>query len=248
MKTVCPRREQLPQLRALWQEAFGDDDAFLDRFFSLAFAPERCRCVTDGEKVAAALYIIPAECAGQPLAYLYAVATADSYRGRGLCRALFADTKAYLREAGFCGALLVPENAALAGMYEKMGFSFCSAVSEFVCSAAGERAEVRQVGGAEYAALRRALLPPGGVIEEGAALRLLASNAKFYAGADFVAAVQEGTCCELLGNKAAAPHLARALGLECMRVRAPGEDRLFAMLCPLTDACPEVAYFGLALD
>ena len=34
-----PSKEEIPQLRTLWQEAFGDSDAFLDIFFSNAFAP-----------------------------------------------------------------------------------------------------------------------------------------------------------------------------------------------------------------
>lgn len=248
MQIQSPQPEHTIQLRALFQTAFGDSDAFLDRFFSLAFAPERCRCVFVGKTVAAALYLLPAVCAGQQLAYLYAVATAPPFRGHGLCRALIADAKDFLRRAGYCGALLVPESEALARMYEKMGFSRCTAVREFICDAGPAPAPVHRIDAEDYARLRRALLMTGGVIQEGPTLRLLASDAKLYTGPDFIAAVQGDFCCELLGNEAAAPGLACALNLPRLHVRTPGRETPFAMLCKLTDDCPTPTYFGLALD
>ena len=56
MTIDSPKIDQLPQLRALWKEAFGDTDAYLDSFFTLGFSPERCRCVTEDGQVSAALY------------------------------------------------------------------------------------------------------------------------------------------------------------------------------------------------
>ena len=40
-----PDRGRIPALRALWKEAFGDTDLFLDGFFEYGFSPNRCRCV-----------------------------------------------------------------------------------------------------------------------------------------------------------------------------------------------------------
>ena len=75
-----PEQKDIPQLRQLWRQAFGDTDAFLDIFFSTAFSPERCRCVlADG--AVAALYWFSCQSDGQPLAYLYAVATSQKFRG-----------------------------------------------------------------------------------------------------------------------------------------------------------------------
>ena len=34
-----PTPELIPLLRTLWKQAFGDDDRFLDKFFSTAFSP-----------------------------------------------------------------------------------------------------------------------------------------------------------------------------------------------------------------
>lgn len=52
-------REDLPALRELWKEAFGDGDSFLDQFFSVAFAPERSRVAVVDGAVGAALYWFP---------------------------------------------------------------------------------------------------------------------------------------------------------------------------------------------
>ena len=92
MKADYPTREQTEGLCKLWQEAFGDNDAFLDAFWSTAFSSDRCRCITVDGEVAAALYWFDCRCENKPMAYLYAVATARSHRGKGLCKALMEST------------------------------------------------------------------------------------------------------------------------------------------------------------
>ena len=120
MTIDSPKIDQLPQLRALWKEAFGDTDAYLDSFFTLGFSPERCRCMTEDGQVSAALYWFDCSCQGARLAYLYAVATAENRRGVGLCRLLMDNTHAHLKKAGYAGAILVPASASLRQMYEKI--------------------------------------------------------------------------------------------------------------------------------
>ena len=62
-----PGKENIPQLRKLWKEAFGDTDAFLDLFFGTAFSKERSLCAVDGDSVAAALYWLDCEYADQKI-------------------------------------------------------------------------------------------------------------------------------------------------------------------------------------
>lgn len=252
MNIHCPSPEQTAQLRRLWKTAFPDDDAYLDKFFSIAYSPTRCRCLSEGGEIAAALYWFHVSCAGKNLAYLYAVATDPAHRNQGLCRRLMEDTGRYLKNTGFQGLLLVPENEGLARMYEKMGFERCSSVAEFPCAAGSAPLPLRKVDASEYARLRRRFLPPNSVLQEGADLSLLASQADFLAGADFLAAVTPdgGTlrCQELLGSDGTAPGLLRALGYEQGFFRTPGNGRPFAWLRPLSADCPRPAYFGIALD
>ena len=123
-----PDRGRIPALRALWKEAFGDTDLFLDGFFEYGFSPNRCRCVVKDGAVLSALYWFEGTVEDQRFAYLYAVATAKRARGQGLFSALLHDVKQLLTAEGFDGILLHPADEGLARMYEKFGFSACASV------------------------------------------------------------------------------------------------------------------------
>lgn len=250
MNIDYPSQVQIDDLRALWQEAFGDDDAFWEHFYTYGFAPDRCRCVTVDGKVAVALYWFDCQYQGRPLAYLYGVATAKAFRGKGLCRALAENTHAHLKYLGYAGAILVPAEEDLFQMYEKMGYSVCASVSEFTCPAGPEAAQMRQVDAPEYSRLRRDFLPEDGVLQEGDNLNFLQTMADFYAGEDFLVAVahEDGFFApEILGNAQAAPGVLTALQKNQGRFRGPGAGMPFAMYRPLSDA-PAPGYFGLAFD
>lgn len=247
-----PTLDQIPHLRDLWKEAFGDEDAFLDAFFYTAFSPGRCRCAMENGCVTAVLYWFEVTCSDQRFAYLYAVATAKSHRGRGLFSALLADTKQLLTEQGFDGILLVPEDEGLAGMYEKFGFCGCTTAREVLAAAGTQKALLREIGAEEFARLRRMLLPPGSVLQEGADLDFLAAQCHFWAGEDWLAVGQvydsKLICMEFLGDSAAVPGLLRALDVAQGRFRMPGGEKVFAYLLPLHGSCVRPCYFGLALD
>lgn len=247
-----PTPGQLPGLRSLWKAAFGDDDSFLDIFFSTAFSPDRCRCITEQGQVTAALYWFEVFCGDQKFAYLYAIATDPGYRNRGLCRALVEDTKQVLKSAGFHGLLLVPQDEPLAAMYHKMGFERCTGVTEFRCAAGDTSHPLRRIDADEYARLRRALLPPGGVIQEGASLAFLAAQAAFYKGEGCLAAISpngaDAHCHELLGDLDAAPGILRTLGCEAGFFRAPGTGVPFAMSLSLLPDCRRPEYLGFCFD
>lgn len=247
-----PTDTQLPGLRKLWKEAFGDEDVFLDAFFETAFSPRRCRCITEKGAVVAALYWFEVNCCGQRFAYLYAVATAASHRGRGLFSALLADTKQVLTEAGFDGILLVPETEGLARMYEKFGFSVCSTNRRITAHAGESPAQLREVGATEFAWLRRQFLPSDGVLQEGADLAFLATQCHFWAGEGWLAVGQiyDGklVCPEFLGDQRAIPAFLRALDVPCGQFRLPGGENPFAYLLPLHNGCMRPGYFAFALD
>lgn len=246
-----PKASETGALRGLWTEAFGDTGAFLDTFFSTAYSPARCRrLILDGAP-AAALYWFDCAWAGEKLAYLYAVATKAAYRGQGLCRALMEDTHALLTRQGYSGTLLVPGTPDLFRFYEKLGYATCTQVREFSQTAGAIPVPLRAVGPEEYGALRRRLLPPKAVIQEGENLTFLASQASFYAGEDLLLAafIEDGVlhCPELLGNSHAAPGILAALGCAAGHFRAPGPGKPFAMYHPLC-VSQAPAYFGLAFD
>lgn len=239
----------ITDLKKLWKQAFGDSDAFLDSFFRVAYAPDRCRYLLEDGQLAAALYWFDCALDGRKLAYIYAVATDEAFQNRGLCRRLIADTHDHLRAKGYAGAILVPGSRELFALYEKLGYRTCSHVDQITC-AAGTPVPLRPIGTAEYAAARRNLMPDGGVVQEGATLDFLARFARFYAGDGFVLAATEEDgkvhIHELLG-KADAAGVVAALGALEGCVRTPGTTIPFAMYHSL-DGSPAPSYFGLALD
>lgn len=252
MRTEHPNSDLLPGLRRLWKEAFGDSDDFLDSFYATAYSPDRCLCIPAEGAPAAALYWLDCTLEGAPLAYIYAVATDPDFRGQGLCRKLMTHTHDLLRARGYAGAVLVPQDTGLRKMYAGMGYGDAGALGEFSCTAAEPALQLREVGPGEFALLRRRLLPAGSVLQEGQSLSFLASQLRFYAGEDFLlAGYAEAGCLhamEFLGSRQAAPGILKALGCREGKFRCPGNDRAFAMYCPLTGDAPWPKYFGFAFD
>ncbi|MBQ9783839.1 MAG: GNAT family N-acetyltransferase [Clostridia bacterium] len=253
MTIDSPKRSHLPALRALWQEAFGDGEEFLNAFAQTAFATDRCRCLVLDDTVAAALYWFDCSYQDQSIAYLYAIATTRSHRGRGLCSSLMEDTHRHLKTLGYAGAVLVPGSKELFSFYEKFGYRVCSHVSEIRCAASASTVAVRQIDTEEYAALRRRLLPQGGILQEHENLKFLQTQATLYAGDGFLLAARRETerlyGVELLGDPLTAPALVGTLGCTAGRFRTPGNEIPFAMYRPLRDgASVSPTYFGLAFD
>jgi len=248
-----PTNSHIPALRALWQEAFGDTDEYLDIFFKTAFHPGRCRGIFDGDRALAALYWFDCTYDGKQVAYIYAVATAGSHRGQGLCRSLMADTHRYLVALGYECALLVPGSKSLFDMYEKMGYAIGSSIRELYYEAGSEDLVLYELDKSDYARLRKILLPAGSVIQENENLDFLETIAKFYMGHGFLlAAYGEGNTLfgyELLGDVSHAPAIVRTLGFSEGLFRTPGSSRPFSMYYPLTDSkLTSPSYFGFAFD
>lgn len=251
MRIDHPTGAEIPGLRLLWKEAFDDTDAFLDGFFASGFAPERCLCADDGGTVAAALYWFRCSCGDRKIAYIYALATKESHRGRGIARALLEKTATVLKAQGFSGMLLVPGGQELFAMYRKLGFADTLYADAFVAEAGGEPVPVRQVEAEAYARLRRAALPSGGVVQEGENLSFLSTFAGLYAGDGWLLAgsLEEDifSGMEFLGDRSAVPGILKGLGAKRGTFRTPGEGRPFAQYRSL-DGTPAPRYFGLAFD
>lgn len=250
MKISHPLPSQIDALRRLWQEAFGDDNAFLDHFFSLGFSCDHCRCITTNGQVAAALYWFDCTCGPKTYAYLYAVATDRNFRGQGLCHRLMADTHGILQQRGYAGAILVPATDGLFSFYASMGYTPFGGMDRHTYTAQGAPAQLEQLTISEYARLRRQYLPEGGVRQEGPLLDFLSSWTQFYRGEDFLlAAAKDGDkllAAELLGNRKASGSVLAALNLPRGHFRFPGSQPFAMGLAFGEEELP--GYFGLALD
>ena len=247
----APTPSQDPQLRSLWQEAYGDEDAFMDAFFEKGFSRQRCRCVTWNDRCVAALYWFDCLWEGKKVAYLYAIATDQLFRGKGFCRALMENTHTHLQSLGYAGAVLVPAQEGLFSLYEKLGYRvFCGKeLWQPVAAQAGVALE--KIGPAAYRAYRDALLPEGSIMHTDAALAFAGSYARFYRGEGVLlcAAVEEETAYfqEYLGSRDALPGVLAALGAQKGRLYLPGQTPYAMYLC--LDGSEEMpAYFAIALD
>lgn len=210
-------------LTRLWQEAFGDERSFIDAFFETGYAPERSRVAVENGELAGMLYWFDCELGERKIAYIYAVATDERFRGQGIASRLMADVHALLESEGYAAAALSPGEESLFRFYEKLGY-VTAGYREERRFTAGVPIPVREVGREEYASIRAKLLPENGLRQEGASLAFLHRLARFYAGEGFCAAVsREGAYCpEFLGDEKHLPGLLGSLGLTEAVVRTPG--------------------------
>ncbi|MBR4864836.1 MAG: GNAT family N-acetyltransferase [Oscillospiraceae bacterium] len=248
MTIETPRPGDETALRRLWKEAFGDDDLFLDGFFETAFSPHRCRCVYMDNYLAAALYWFDCSWNGKKIAYIYAVATDKAYRGRNLCRSLMENTHAHLLTHGYTGAALVPGSRELFTLYGKLGYRpFCPMEKQEIC--AGKTAAVlKTLTAAEFGEMRRALLPQGGILQEGVTLSYLARFTDLYEAEGCVMSLycEEDTACfqEFLGDPEKLPGILAALGVKKGAVRLPGGKDSAMYYSPEAET---PSYLGLSL-
>ena len=180
---------------------------------------------------------------GRKAAYIYGIAAFQKCRNQGIGSKLIRFAIEYLQVQGYQVIALVPAEESLFPYYERFGFRAVSTISESTVTAAAPL-PLRKLSIGEYAALRRKLLPPGGVIQEGAALELLEGYADFYATQNALCAVSGKLVWELLGDKRDAPGILGALGIPEATVRSPGEGIPFAMAI----GAEAPIYLGLALD
>ena len=235
------------KLKGLWKTVFGDSDAFLDAFFSIAYSPDRCQFFSEDGRVVSALYWFDCEYEGGKLAYIYAVATDPNHRGKGLASRLMQQTHAHLKELGYAGAVLKPANG-LFPFYERLGYQTSGYIRRFTAQA-GEAVSLKELSPAEFGQLRRNYLPANAVYQEGLTLDFLHSFAHFYAFNDALvcAAPQEGVIFEYLGNPNSAPGILRALGIAEAEIPTIGQEIPYTMFYPLN--CTKIpGYLGITLE
>ena len=245
MTIDSPRPDQTPALRQLWQQAFGDTDEFLDGFFSVGFAPERCRIVLMDNQVVAALYWFDCEWASEKVAYLYAVATAPTQQGKGHCRHLMEDTHIHLKQLGYRGAILVPGDASLFALYKKFGYVPCCKVRQETVFARAEGVPLKPISAVAYGSVQAKYLPGDCVFHKQSTLAFVSTFNRFYEGNGFVfcGAMDNDTFFfqAFLGKPEALPGILAALGAKKGVLRLPGSTP-YAMFRNFgtNKGCPEV--------
>ena len=235
-------------LRRLWKTVFGDSDEFLDSFFQIAYAPQRCNRIEEKGEAVCALYWFDCNYQGGKLAYIYAVATHPDHRGQGLASRLLRQTHALLKEQGYAGAVLKPAEG-LFPFYARLGYETCGYIRRFTAHAGDTPAPLRALSPAEYAALRRAYLPPDAVVQEGVTLDFLHSFARFYASDDAIFCLfrEEPQFFEYLGNPNSAPGILASLNISRGEIPTIGSEIPYVMHLPL-NCTKKPGYLGITLE
>ena len=235
-------------LRKLWKIVFGDTDAFLDNFFSIAYSPERCKFYEQDGEAICALYWFDCAYNGGKLAYIYAVATHPDHRGQGLASRLMAETHDHLKALDYAGAVLKPAKG-LFPFYERLGYETCGYISRFTAEADEEPAKLTALTPDAYAAARQEILPKNMVDPQGTMLALLNTYARFYAfsGGIICVAKEEPVVFEYLGDPNLAPSILAALHINHAEIPTFGKDIPYAMWRPL-NAANTPGYLGIALE
>ena len=252
MTIDTPKESHLPQLKRLWQQAFGDSDKEIALFFEKGFSPDRCRIALREGGVLGALYWFPCAWEGKRLAYLYAIATDAAYQKQGICTRLMEDTHRHLASLGFSGAVLVPARSELFAFYQRFGYAPFGGLQQSTVTCGSASLPLTKITAAEYCVQRKALLPANGILQEDAFLPLLDATYDFYAGDGWLLAGKEAGNCwegaEYLGDQKNLPGILCALKRNSGSFRCPGEDFPFAMFRSFTADTAAPGYFAFALD
>lgn len=260
-----PRVREYDSLKALWLKCFDDSADVVERFFEYGVTPENVIGAFTDNKAVSVLYMVESEIANNGVSYkalyIYAVCTDPDYRGKGLMKKCFDFLFGLAKERGVDYLFLVPADAGLFDMYEKLGFrnGFCCS-EKSVCSAdyQGEKQSFETLVFDEYKAIRhnatnvtlaslsksgfKGFLSPGS--DRVRAIRVDNSYAVYEIEEDSV------IVHELFGNEKEVLKiifdLTKADSLTIRGVAYEGNSRPFGMWLPLGDVpVIEDAFFGI---
>lgn len=112
----------VPVLKKIWKDIFGDTDSFIDWFFSARFNPNMSFCTEINGEIASVIHSYPITLylseKKVSAVMISGVSTIPLYRNRGLMRKLFLYALTQLDIAGFSLCCYYPTNSAF---YQSLG-------------------------------------------------------------------------------------------------------------------------------
>ncbi len=266
----------LPALKAMWKEAFGDEDGYIDLYFSHRYAPENTLVWTENGSPIAMMAMLPCRLcanAGELAArYIYGVATFVRHRGKGISTRLLEYAADIARQRGEA-LFLVPSGKGLYGFYQERGYRPFFYLDERTLPCTGEetaQGSLQPLLPAEYAALRDRRLGAPGFVRWGQDAVAYVLRENEYLGGRAAALTYHGerhAALLLKQNKTllvrettlpaeellpAFGAYAKELGCEELRARLPAPDPAkaipFGMLHRDVQIPEPFGYLNLALD
>jgi len=111
------------EVKALWREAFGDEDDFIDAFIMRFYSRRRAFTARREGRLAGMLHRVPFRTELGRTGYLFGVATGREFRRQGIASQLIAETIRRSREEGFDALMLIPADEQLRRFYARFGFA-----------------------------------------------------------------------------------------------------------------------------
>lgn len=114
------------QLKDIWRVCFGDDEAYINLFFQTRYQPNQTLIYQTDGQVVAMLHLLPMALQIKEQRYtgkyIYAVATLEEYRGKGISTRLLSFADDYLQKNQIDCAVLVPATQKLFSFYQQKGY------------------------------------------------------------------------------------------------------------------------------
>ena len=110
------------ECRALWIEVFGDEREEVDRFLIDIHREDNLLTHSENGRVVAMLHIVRIDTDYGPTAYLYAIATAPDFRGKGYAGMLISQAIELSRAREYKAVMLIPSKSLLVEYYKRFGF------------------------------------------------------------------------------------------------------------------------------
>jgi len=113
-----------PELAELWRVCFHEPKRYPDFFLNNYFRPKDCLIYRISDRIAAAVYLLPARIApeGAQAHYIFAAGTLPSFRSRGFMASLLAYAALYGAKRGDKYSVVLPATQPLYSFYERCGY------------------------------------------------------------------------------------------------------------------------------
>lgn len=121
------RSNQVDELKKLWIDTFGDTKEYVNTFFDKFYIPDNVIVYKENGKIVSSLYMID-YCLKYndkyyKIMYLYALATDNEYRCKGIMSMLIDKADKIMHNKGYVGAFLIPAEESLYDYYGRFGFT-----------------------------------------------------------------------------------------------------------------------------
>lgn len=166
-------KKDIPSLKFLMKEIFGDHDSFINLFFNYKYENNALIYEIDGEIVSCAFLLsahIQIDNNQYPITYLYACATKPEYRGNGYMKEILEEAYKIACTRNEAGIFLLPANESLYYFYGKNNFTtfFYKTIEHYkpsqIAATTSLLSSFSFINGKEYSQIRQKLLLQDGAI------------------------------------------------------------------------------------